>query len=95
VRPRETQDPWGRRVVLTSSGWSHVREQHPELLPLIDEVLEVVTTPDAITPDPKRGRWRYWRAGVGPTRWVRVIVNWNKTPAEIHTAFPDGDSPLR
>lgn len=73
---------------------THVRERHPELLPLIDDVLDTVTNPDAITPDPKRGRWRYWRRGIGPTRWVRVIVNWNETPAEIYTAFPDGDPPL-
>lgn len=55
----------------------------------------MVRNPEAITPDPKRGRWRYWRSGIGPTRWVRVVVNWNRIPAEIHTAFPDGDTPLR
>lgn len=55
----------------------------------------MVTNPDAITPDPKRGRGRHWRTGIGPTRWVRVVVNWNETPASIKTAFPDGDPPVR
>jgi hypothetical protein len=64
------------------------------MVPLIEEVLDVVRRPDVITPDPKQARWRYWRAGLGPTRWVRVVVAWNADPPEIKTAFPDGDDPL-
>jgi len=64
------------------------------MVPLIEEVLDVVRHPDVITPDPKHARWRYWRTGLGPTRWVRVVVAWNTHPPEIKTAFPDGDEPL-
>jgi hypothetical protein len=55
---------------------------------MIDEVLEIVARPDVITPDPDHGRWRYWRAGIGPTRWLRVVVAWREGPPEIVTAFP-------
>jgi hypothetical protein len=72
----------------------HVLDGHPELAPLIHEVLDVVTRPDAITPDPKRGRWRYWRAAIGPTGWIRVVVAWQEGPPHIVTAFPSGDDPL-
>ncbi len=55
---------------------------------MIDEVLDIVARPDAITPDPEEGRWRYWRAAVGPTRWIRVVVAWHEDLPWIVTAFP-------
>ena len=61
---------------------------------MIDDVLDVVTRPDAITPDPRAGRWRYWRAGIGPTKWIRVVVAWQEGLPWIVTAFPTGDDPL-
>jgi hypothetical protein len=90
VRPRETHDPWGRPVVLTSARWMHVLRRHPELVLMIEEILDIVARPDVITPDPDDGRWRYWRAGVGPTRWLRVVVAWREGAPWIVTAFPSG-----
>jgi hypothetical protein len=57
---------------------------------MIDEILDTVAQPDAITPDPEDGRWRYWRAGSGPTRWLRVVVAWHEGAPWIVTAFPSG-----
>lgn len=57
------------------------------MLRLIDEVLDAVTHPDAITPDPRRGRWRYWRAETGPTSWLFVVVDWREAQPEVVTAF--------
>jgi hypothetical protein len=54
---------------------------------VIDEVMHAVTRPDAITPDPRRGRWRYWRAEAGPTRWLFVVVDWREAQPEVVTAF--------
>ena len=53
----------------------------------MDEVLTAVTRPDAITPDPRRGRWRYWRSETGPTRWLFVVVDWHEAEPELITAF--------
>ena len=68
----------------------HIIQRHPELARLIDELLETIQCPEAITPDPLAGRWRYWRSGIGPTRWVRVVVAWDEGPPGIVTAFPTG-----
>jgi hypothetical protein len=57
---------------------------------MIDEVLDIVAQPDVIPPDPDDGRWRYWRAEVGPTRWLRVVVAWSEGVPCIVTAFPSG-----
>jgi len=57
------------------------------VLRLIDEVLDAVTRPDAITPDPRHGRWRYWRAELGPTRWLPVVVDWHESEPKVITAF--------
>jgi hypothetical protein len=69
----------------------HIIGRHPQLLLMIDEVVDVVARPDVITPDPDHdGRWRYWRAEVGPTRWIRVVVAWTEGEPWIVTAFPSG-----
>jgi hypothetical protein len=41
MRPRETTDPWGRRVLLTLERWMHVLDEHPEMVELIDEAIGV------------------------------------------------------
>lgn len=53
----------------------------------LEEALATVSRPDAITPDPIRGRWRYWRSGVGPTRWLFVVVDWHEAEPAVVTAF--------
>jgi hypothetical protein len=68
----------------------HVIQRHPQLVLLMDELLETIEYPEAVTPDPKPGRWRYWRGGIGPTKWVRVVVAWAEGPPSIVTAFPTG-----
>jgi hypothetical protein len=70
--------------------WVHIIRRHPELASLIEELLKTIQCPEAITPDPITGRWRYWRSEIGPTRWVKVIVAWDEGPPWIVTAFPTG-----
>lgn len=53
----------------------------------LDAALAAVATPDAITPDRKAGRWRYWRSESGPTRWLFVVVQWEVDMPEVITAF--------
>ncbi len=65
----------------------HVLEDHPELIELIDEVMGVVPDPEVITPDRDRGRWRYWKTGVGPSRWLFVVVEWRTPIPYLVTAF--------
>jgi hypothetical protein len=72
----------------------HVIEEHPQMLPLMDEVLRVVRWPDVITPDPKAGRWRYWRSTVGPSRWLFVVVMWDTDEPNVVTAYPKRKDPV-
>jgi hypothetical protein len=51
------------------------------------ESLVTVSRPEAITPDPIRGRWRYWRSDAGPTRWLFVVVDWHEAEPEVVTAY--------
>lgn len=65
----------------------HVLDGHPEVSPFIEEVLETIREPDVITPDRHRGRWRYWRASIGPSRWLYVVVEWHLSEPEVVTAY--------
>jgi hypothetical protein len=53
----------------------------------LDEILRTVSRPDAITPDPQDGRWRYWRTGTGPTQWLFVVVEWQDVQPWVVTAY--------
>lgn len=90
----ETVDPDGIRVVLPEWIWEHkIRIDHPELDPLMAEILQAVTTPDFIEPDPRPTRMRFFRRGVGPTQWLMVVVSYEQTPARIITAYPTRKDP--
>jgi len=53
----------------------------------LDEALQAIHRPDAITPDPIGGRWRYWRNATGPTRWMFVVVDWDEPTPQVVTAY--------
>jgi hypothetical protein len=65
----------------------HVLDDHPEISPFINDVLGTVRIPDVITPDPRRGRWRYWQADAGPSRWLFVVVEWRAVEPHVVTAY--------
>jgi hypothetical protein len=65
----------------------HVLRRHPEMAQHLHEVLVTVRRPNAITPDPRQHRWRYWHGDVGPSRWLFVVVDWSVEPPAIVTAY--------
>jgi hypothetical protein len=93
VFPRPTTDPWGRQVLLTEERWEHIIDKHREMESWQTELLKVIPAPDVITPDRMRGRWHYWAAGTGVSRWLFVVVDWRHRPARIVTAFPKRRDP--
>jgi hypothetical protein len=90
----EDRDPDGRRVALDAGGWRHILEEHPEMALHQAAVLWAVAGPDCRDRDPRRpGRERFWRMGIGPSRWLFVVVDFSESPARVVTAFARRDDP--
>lgn len=89
----ETVDPDGGRVVLDVAGWRHIMAEHQELEPHREAVLATVAAPDHRGSDPRRGRERYWRRGLGPSRWLLVVVDFAAVPARVVTAYGSRKDP--
>jgi len=89
----EDHDPDGRRVVLDGDGWGHIVREHPEMNAHQREILATIASPDHRDADPRPRRERYWRDGVGPSRWLFVVVDFGESPARVVTAFGRRDDP--
>ena len=90
----EATTPNGVRVVLFSDTWQdHIVDPesgHLEMAPHLDAVLTTVSTPDHREPDPCERRERFYKRGVGPSRWLMVVVSFEQEPARIVTALGYG-----
>ncbi len=91
----ETTDPTGARVVLLRRVWDEkIVKDHPELDTHMPAVLRTVASPDHTAPDPVyRDRTRYYARGVGPSRWLLVVVSYEQTAARIVSAFANRKDP--
>jgi hypothetical protein len=92
----ETIDLNGRRVVLFAGTWHEkILDGHPEMLPFSDAVLNTVATASHVEADSRYpARMRYFSHGVGPSRWLLVVVSYEQLPARIVTAFARRKDPL-
>jgi hypothetical protein len=53
-----------------------------------------VSAPNHVAPDPIfEQRMRYYSRGVGPSRWLLVVVSYEQTPARIVSAFANRKDP--
>jgi hypothetical protein len=91
----ETTDPEGRRVVLADAVWREkIVRDHPEIDTHMPDVLQAVTKPDHVAGDPIfTARTRYYSRGVGPSRWLLVVVSYEQVPARIVSAFANRKDP--
>jgi hypothetical protein len=91
----ETADPSGAQVVLKDEVWREkIVRDHPEIAEHMPDILRVVTYPDHVVPDPSfEARTRYYARGVGPSRWLLVVVSYEQTPARIVSAFANRKDP--
>lgn len=80
-------DPEGRSVILDADGWQHILDNHPEMVGHQTAVLTTVNQPEHRRPDPRPGRVRYYRQGVGPSRWCLAVIDATQDPARVVTAF--------
>lgn len=88
----EAIDPDGRRVVFDADSHLHLARRRPWLLDHISAILKTIETPDHRADDPSPERERFYRQDLDPRRWVRVVVDFNESPAWIVTvAVQDND----
>jgi hypothetical protein len=92
--PKLTVDPDGRTVAFTDRTWHHIGLVRPELLDEVDAIIAAVARPDIREPDPRPGRERFYRRhATDRIRWMRVVVDFNRDPAVIVTAFIQRKNP--
>jgi hypothetical protein len=85
----EVVDPNGRRVELTAERWQHITgsDGHAELASLRPEVLRAVEAPDERRTAPRSNEQWFFLRGVGPSRWLQVVVAYEGGRGFIVTAF--------
>lgn len=52
----------------------------------LPEIMLTATAPEIALDDPRPGRMRHFRAKLGPSQWLRVIVDFTQQPPRIVTA---------
>jgi hypothetical protein len=82
-----TKDPDGRTVVLLRRHWVHIVDKHPDLDVDSGVIIDAVAAPDRRVSGPEDGEEWFYRRGVGPSRWLRVVVHYEHDRGVIATAF--------
>jgi hypothetical protein len=90
---RRVSDPDGRRVVLDQRTLGHLSRRRPAMAAHVDAILAAVEHPDLREDDPVPGRERFYRRDIDPRRWLRVVVDFNDSPAFVVTAFVQHNRP--
>jgi hypothetical protein len=90
---RETIDPDGRLVILDDRTVRHLQARRPRMLRHAEAILDAVSRPDVRSGDPALGRERFFRRDLDPGRWLRVVVDFNESPAFVVTAFVQDNAP--
>ena len=81
-------DPDRRPVALDWPGWNHIQQEHPELDVPPEAVLSTVQEPDERIAGRRRGEEWFYRRGIGPSAWIKVVVHCEGDRGLIVTAFP-------
>ncbi len=86
-------DPNGRLVILHERQWLHIAGEHPEMARFERAIMETVTHPTHRQDEVRASRERFFAARRGPSRWLRVVVDFSAAPAFVVTAFGQDDEP--
>jgi len=84
----KTVDSDGRRVSMPFEAWRHIVEAHPELILDQLQLLRIVEAPEHRITGRETGEECFYRSGLGPSRWVKVVVHFERHRGNIVTAFP-------
>jgi hypothetical protein len=86
-------DPNGRLVVLDERTVGHLARRRPQMLQHVPAILDTIRRPDVHELDHAPGRERFYRHDLAPGRWLRVVVDFNASPAFVVTAFVQDHEP--
>lgn len=89
----QVRDPDGRLVVFDAGSQQHLALGRPDLLDHVDAILSTVANPDHREDDPRPGRERFYRRDLDPQRWLRVVVDFDDSPAWVVTALVQDNPP--
>ena len=89
----EASDPDGRPVVFDGRTMEHLRSRRPQMLRHARAILDAVSHPDLREEDPAPARERFYRRDLDDRRWLRVVVDFNESPAFVVTAFIQDNAP--
>lgn len=59
----------------------------------VGAILDAIERPDLREDDPAPGRERFYRRDLDPSRWLRVVVDFNDSSAFVVTAFVQHNMP--
>jgi hypothetical protein len=90
---RQVSDPDGRPVLVDRRTLGHLARRRPGMAAHVDAIVAAVERPDLRQDDPVPGRERFYRRDIDPTRWLRVVVDFNDSPAFVVTAFVQTNEP--
>ena len=91
-----TTDPDGREVVYDDGTRKHLVRRRPDLIDQVDAIIGAVSRPDHREDDPVGGRERFYRRNIlSSRRWLRVVVDFNESPARIVTALIQQHDPRK
>lgn len=99
MRPRarkvvsSTTDGLGRTIVLTDERWEHILEGHPEMAGLELAVMRVVESADKECAGNFPGARKFYKRGLGPARWLAVVVAYDGMMGKVVTAHPFSKEP--
>lgn len=83
-----TTDPDGREVVYDERARVHLERRRPDLIDQAEAIISAIAIPDHRENDPEPGRERFYRQNpLDPRRWLRVVVDYEESPARIVTAL--------
>jgi sarcosine oxidase gamma subunit len=89
-----THDALGRLVVLTQERWEgHILVGHSDMEGLELAVMRAIENADRTRPGKRPGRQELYAQGLGPARWLVVVVDYSDTPAWVVTAHPMSKDP--
>lgn len=86
-------DPDGRSVDLTPDRWAHIigvhpaRAGHPELRPHRADIMHAVREPSSRRPGRQPNEEWFYLEGVGPSRYLKVVVAFSGGKGRVITAF--------